>query len=37
MASFAASPAAQRLSAQEFYNQRALAGGASFGSPFYRV
>lgn len=42
MASFAASPAAQRLSAQEFYNQRALSGGAGFaplagGSPFYRV
>ena len=42
MASFAASPAAQKLSAQEFYNQRALSGGAGFaplagGSPFYRV
>jgi len=43
MASFAASPAAQKLSAQEFYNQRALAGtGGGFsplagGSPFYRV
>lgn len=42
MASFAASPLAQKLSAQEFYNQRALSGGAGFtplagGSPFYRV
>jgi hypothetical protein len=43
MASFAASPAAQKLSAQEFYNQRALAGtGGGFsplagGSPFYRI